>query len=261
MSEKMTAPKVRAMKASGSKVVCLTAYDAYFGRLADKAGVDVILVGDSLGNVVLGYENTVPVTMDEMLHHVRAVRRGVNRALLVADLPFGSYNASVAQAVDSSVALMKSGAEAVKLEGDYPDAVTAIIKAGIPVMGHVGMTPQSVNNFGGFRVQGKGDAGQGIVQMAKNLQDAGAFSVVLELIPESLSKTITESIEIPTIGIGGGPSCDGQIQVIHDILGLALETFRHAKRFVEGEDLLSNGIRDYVCEVRNETFPTSENSF
>lgn len=261
MADKVTAPKIRAMKGSGDKVVCITAYDAYFGRIADESGVDVILVGDSLANVVLGYPNTVPVTLEEMVHHVRAVRRGVSRSLLVADLPFGSYNSSVSQAVDSAVVLMKAGAEAVKLEGDYPDAISAMVKAGIPVMGHVGMTPQSVNVFGGFRVQGKGDAGDRVLQAATTVEEAGAFSIVLELVPAALSKRITEALSIPTVGIGGGPDCDGQIQVIYDILGLSSEVFKHAKRYTEGEKLFLQGLRDYACEVRNKSFPTAENSF
>ena len=248
------------MKGSG-KIVCVTAYDAYFGRIADESGVDVILVGDSLANVILGYPSTVNVTLEEMAHHVRAVRRGVSRSLLVADLPFGSYNSSVSQAVDSAVVLMKAGAEAVKLEGDYPEAIHAMVKAGIPVMGHVGMTPQSVNVFGGFRVQGKGDAGDRVLEEAKSIQSAGAFAVVLELVPATLSSRITHEIQIPTIGIGGGPNCDGQIQVIYDILGLSKESYKHSKRFADGEQLFAKGLRDYACEVRNEVFPTSENSF
>ncbi len=261
MADKVTAPKVRAMKGSGEKVVCITAYDAYFGRLADEAGVDVILVGDSVGNVSLGYPNTIFVSLDEMLHHVRAVRRGVKRALLVGDLPFGSYNSSVDQAVDSAVALMKAGAEAVKLEGDYPEAIQAMVKAGIPVMGHLGMTPQSVNVFGGFKVQGKGDAGDRVVSEAQSVESAGAFSVVLELIPASLSSRVTEQVGIPTIGIGGGPNCDGQIQVIYDVLGLATETFKHAKKYVDGEALFSKGIGQYTSEVKQKSFPGMENSF
>lgn len=261
MSDKVTAPKVRAMKGSGNKIVCVTAYDAYFGRIADESGVDVILVGDSLANVILGYPSTVNVTLDEMAHHVRAVRRGVTRSLLVADLPFGSYNSSVSQAVDSAVVLMKAGAEAVKLEGEYPEAISAMVKSGIPVMGHVGMTPQSVHVFGGFRVQGKGNAGDRVLSEAQTLEEAGVFATVLELIPAGLSKRITEALSIPTIGIGGGPTCDGQIQVIYDILGLSKESYKHAKRFVEGETLFVKGLRDYACEVRNEAFPTLENSF
>lgn len=261
MADKMTAPKIRAMKARGEKVVCITAYDVYFGRLADEAGVDLILVGDSVANVVLGYPNTLFVTLDEMLHHVRAVRRGVQRALLVADMPFGSYNSSTAQAVDSAVALMKAGAEAVKLEGDYPEAIQAIVKAGVPVMGHLGMTPQSVNNFGGFKVQGKGEAGDTVLDQAVSIAEAGVFSMVLELIPKELATRITEKVGVPTIGIGAGLGCDGQVQVIYDVLGLAQETYRHAKRYVDGEGIVLKGLKEYTCEVRNEAFPTAENSF
>jgi len=261
MAEKVTAPKIRAMKASGNKIVCLTAYDAYFGKLADEAGVDLILVGDSVANVCLGYPNTVPITLEEMLHHMRAVRRGVERAHLVGDLPFGSYNASVEQAVESAVLMMKSGAESVKLEGNYPEAITAMVKAGIPVMGHVGMTPQSVHNFGGFRVQGKGSQADTVLEAAQSVQNAGAYAIVLELIPAELSRKITESLDIPTIGIGGGPECDGQIQVIHDILGLGSEVFKHAKRYADGESLFRNGIENYAAEVRNRSFPAPENSF
>lgn len=261
MADKMTAPRILEMKARGEKVVCVTAYDAYLGRLADLSGVDLVLVGDSLGNVVLGYPNTIPVTLEEMLHHVRAVRRGVVRAHLVADMPFGSYNSSTAQAVDSAVALMKAGAESVKLEGDYPEAIAAMVHAGIPVMGHVGMTPQSVNKFGGFRVQGKGDGGDAVIEAAKSIADAGAYSIVLELIPTVLSKKVTQAVSIPTIGIGAGPECDGQIQVFHDILGLGPETFRHSKRFVDGEKLLLDGLASYASAVRSTEFPTSEHGF
>ena len=261
MAEKVTAPKIRAMKSSGNKIVCLTAYDAYFGKLADEAGVDLILVGDSVANVCLGYPNTVPITLEEMLHHMRAVRRGVERAHLVGDLPFGSYNASVEQAIESAVLMMKSGAESVKLEGRYPEAISAMVKAGIPVMGHVGMTPQSVHNFGGFRVQGKWSQADAVLEAAQAVQNAGAYAIVLELIPADLAGKITDTLDIPTIGIGGGPECDGQIQVIHDVLGLGSEVFRHAKRYAEGESLLRNGILAYAAEVRNQTFPGPENSF
>jgi 3-methyl-2-oxobutanoate hydroxymethyltransferase len=261
MPEKVTAPKILAMKGAGKKIVCLTAYDAYFGRIADRSRVDLVLVGDSLGNVVLGHDTTVPVTMDDMIHHVRATRRGVERALLVADLPFGSYNESPAQAVKNSVALMQAGAEAVKLEGDYAEEIRAIVKAGIPVMGHVGMTPQSVNNFGGFKVQGKGEASAKVVEAAKSIAAAGAFAIVLELIPAELSKQITREISIPTIGIGAGVHCDGQVQVLHDILGLADETFRHASRYVDGQNLFLQGMERYAADVRESRFPKAENSF
>jgi 3-methyl-2-oxobutanoate hydroxymethyltransferase len=261
MVEKVTAPKIRAMKGAGEKIVCVTAYDAYFGRLADMSGADLILVGDSLANVILGYPNTIPVTLEEMVHHVRAVRRGVQRAHLVADMPFGSYNSSTAQAVDSAVLLMKAGAESVKLEGDYPEAIAAMVRAGIPVMGHVGMTPQSVNKYGGFRVQGKGEEGKGVLAAAKSISDAGAYSIVLELIPATLSKKVSKEIPIPTIGIGAGVDCDGQIQVFHDILGLSQEKFKHAKRYVEGEKLLLKGLKAYAKEVKAAQFPSAENSF
>jgi 3-methyl-2-oxobutanoate hydroxymethyltransferase len=261
MPEKVTAPKLKAMKQRSEKIVCVTAYDAYFGRLMDEAGVDLVLVGDSLGNVLLGYETTVPVTLAQMAYHTAAVRRGVKRALLVTDMPFGSYQSSIAQCVDSAVMLMKEGAEAVKLEGDYYDEIAALTKAGIPAMGHLGMTPQSVNKFGGFKVQGKGAAGREVIDSAKRLEDAGAFSIVLELIPGDLASDVTAEIGIPTIGIGAGPCCDGQIQVMHDLLGLSSERFKHAKRFVEGELIFSEGLKKYKDSVRGKTFPSEENTF
>ena len=261
MAEKITAPKLRLMKQRSEKIVCVTAYDVYFGRLADQAGADVVLVGDSLGNVIYGYDTTVPVTLEQMVFHTAAVRRGVSRALVVGDLPFGSYQASVAQCVESSVALMKAGAEAVKLEGDYADEIKALTRAGIPVMGHLGYTPQSINKFGGHKVQGRGALGAEIIDSAKRLEDAGAFAIVLELIPGALAADISAALEIPTIGIGAGPCCDGQIQVMHDILGMGDEEFKHARRFVAGGELLSEGLRGYVQSVRERGFPTEENTF
>jgi 3-methyl-2-oxobutanoate hydroxymethyltransferase len=261
MPKKVTAPAIREMKSRGERIVCVTAYDAYFGRLADESGADLVLVGDSLGNVVLGYATTVPVTLEDMIHHTKAASRGVKRALLVADLPFGSYQASVEQAVNSSVALMKAGAEAVKLEGSYTEAIQAISKAGIPVMGHLGLTPQSVHKFGGFKLQGKGSAGSSIVADAGAIAGAGVFSMVLEVIPAELAAEITAAVDVPTIGIGAGPGCDGQIQVFHDILGLSSETFRHAKQFVDAQELISRGLKGYADEVRAGTFPAAEHSF
>jgi 3-methyl-2-oxobutanoate hydroxymethyltransferase len=261
MADTVTAPSIRAMKKRGEKIVCVTAYDAYFARLADDSGVDLILVGDSLGNVVLGYSTTVPVTLEDMVHHTRAASRGVSRALLVADLPFGSYQASTEQAVLSSVALMKAGASAVKLEGVYVEAIGAIVKAGIPVMGHIGMTPQSVHKFGGFKVQGKGDTASALVNSARAIEDAGVFSMVLELVSSAAADQVSSAVSVPTIGIGAGAGCDGQIQVMHDILGLSDETFRHAKRFVGGQELLLNGFRSYAEAVRSGSFPADENSF
>jgi 3-methyl-2-oxobutanoate hydroxymethyltransferase len=261
MGDKITAPRVKGMKQRSEKIVCITAYDAYFGRLVDEAGVDVVLVGDSLANVLLGFETTVPVTLEIMVHHTGAVRRGVKRALLVGDMPFGSYQASIAQCVDSAVALMRAGAEAVKLEGEYYEEIAALVKAGIPVMGHLGMTPQSVNKFGGFKVQGKGSTGAGLIESAKRLEDAGAFSIVLELIPGDLASDVTAEIGIPTIGIGAGPCCDGQIQVMHDVLGLSNEEFKHARRFVDGGRILADGVRQYTEAVRSKSFPAEENTF
>jgi 3-methyl-2-oxobutanoate hydroxymethyltransferase len=261
MPDKVTAPKVRAMKAGGQKVVCVTAYDAVFGRLADEAGVDVILVGDSVANVLLGYRDTLGVTLEEMGHHVRATRAGVERALLVADLPFGSYGASAAQAVESAAYLMKRGAEAVKLEGDFAEEVEAIARTGVPVMGHVGMTPQSVHRFGGFRVQGRGGDGDAVVEAAKRLDAAGAFAIVLELVPRDLAARITAEVSCPTIGIGAGVACDGQIQVAHDVLGLSKGVFRHAKRYADGGEVLREGLREYAREVRERSFPAEDHSF
>lgn len=261
MSDKVTAPKVRAMKGSGHRIVCVTAYDCPTGDLVDRAGVDVVLVGDSVGNVVLGMANTLPVTLDQMVHHTAATAKGVRRALLVADLPFGSYQSSVSQAVDSAVTLVKAGAEAVKLEGRYPDAIDAIVRAGIPVMAHVGMTPQSVHAFGGFRVQGRGGASEAVVEDLRVVAEAGAFSAVVELVPAAVAQRLTASVEIPTIGIGAGPHCDGQIQVFYDILGFGEVAFRHAKQYCDARNYLREGLEAYCREVRAGLFPSEENSF
>ncbi len=261
MAARITAPLVRRMKAKGEKVVCVTAYDFPSARLADQAGVNLILVGDSLGNVVLGYENTLAVDLAAMVHHTAAAARGVHRALLVADLPFGSYQASKEQAVHSAVALVKAGAQAVKPEGADLETVHAILNAGIPVMGHVGMTPQSVHRFGGFKVQGKGEEGDRILAEARALDEAGVFAIVLELIPMALAKRISEGIDCPTIGIGAGPHCDGQVQVLHDVLGLGSEMFKHTKRYLEGGGLIGDALQQYAAEVRSGAFPTLENVF
>ena len=260
MSDKLTAPKIRAMREKGQRIVCLTAYDAAFGAMADQAGVDLVLVGDSVGNVMLGYPSTVPVTLDEMLHHTRATSRGVRRALLIADLPFGTYQASVEQAVTSAVALMKAGAEGVKLEGAYAEQISAIERAGIPVMGHIGFTPQSVHRFGGHRVQGKKD-GDALIEEAKAIEAAGAFAIVVELVPAELAKRVTEALTIPTIGIGAGVGCSGQVQVLHDALGLTTQNYRHAHAYVDGYRCMVGGIERYVQEVRDGDFPREENSF
>ncbi len=260
MAVKVTAPAVRAMKGSGNRIVCLTAYDTPSAAVAESAGVDVVLVGDSLGNTVLGYDSTLPVTLDEVAHHLRAVRRGLSAPLLVADMPFGSYNSSTAAGVDAGVELVKEGAEAVKLEGDYPEVVAALVRAGVPVMAHVGFTPQSVLSFGGHRVQGKGDHGDQVIATALRLQDAGAFSVVVELVPASLAQRLTASLDIPTIGIGAGPHCDGEIQVFHDVMGLSDRVYRHAKAFTHGRVAFRRAARAYAKAVRENSFPGPENS-
>lgn len=254
-STRQTAPTILAMKAAKKPIVCLTAYDFYSAQLADAAGVDLILVGDSVGTVIQGRHTTVRVTLRQMIYHTEMVSRGVKSALVVADLPFGSYQSSVSQAVDSAVALMQSGAGAVKLEGAYCDEIAAIRKAGIPVMGHVGMTPQSVHAFGGHRVQGKDSDGDRVIQDAVDIQNAGAFGIVLELIPAALSAKITAQLAIPTIGIGAGAACDGQIQVWHDILGLTDLHLKHAKRYLEAGEMISEAVQSYAQEVRTNAFP------
>ena len=260
MGKRVTAPKLRAMREAGERIVCVTAYDSTFGALADEAGVDVVLVGDSVANVLLGMPETTGVDLDAMVHHVRATRAGVSKALLVGDLPFGSYGASVAQAVESATRLVRAGAEAVKMEGDHPEAVAACVRAGIPVMGHLGFTPQSVNLLGGHRVQGRGEAGDAILSAARRLAEAGACGVVLELVPAELAARVTREVDLPTIGIGAGAGCDGQIQVLHDVLGLLERTFRHAKPYLGGRALITQALRDYAGEVRKGSFPTEANA-
>jgi 3-methyl-2-oxobutanoate hydroxymethyltransferase len=258
MSDRVTAPNVRAMKSLGQKVVCITAYDAIFGRLADSAGVDLILVGDSAGNTVMGHPNVLKVSVEDIAHHTAAVARGVKRALLVADLPFGSYQESSIQAVHSAVTLVKAGAQAVKLEGDYVDAVQAIRRAGIPVMGHVGMTPQSVHTYGGFKMQGRGNDAGAVIEAAKALDEAGVFALVLELIPSVLASEITAAVSCPTIGIAAGVHCDGEIQIIYDILGFSARQYRHTKPFINGSELVGEAIARYASEVREGAFPGEE---
>lgn len=255
---KITVPKLLQMKKKQERIVCLTAYDLFGGLIADQVA-DLILVGDSLGNTVLGYETTVPVTQQEIIHHLKAVRKGVTRSLLVADMPFGTYGASIEQAFDTATQLMKAGAQAVKLEGVYNEEIRCLWKAGIPVMGHLGMTPQSVHRFGGFKVQGR-DNEQSFIDSAKEIEDSGAFAIVLELIPAALAEKVTAAIEIPTIGIGAGIHCDGEIQVFHDVLGLSDFKPKHAKQYVGGKELLADALKQYAEEVRTGKFPTSEQS-
>jgi 3-methyl-2-oxobutanoate hydroxymethyltransferase len=248
------------------KIVCLTAYDYPTARLLDGAGVDVVLVGDSLGMVVLGYDNTLPLTVDEMLHHTRAVRRGVRRALLVADMPYGSYHGDKNDAVRNAVRFVKeAGAEAVKVEGGERrmELITQLVEAEIPVMGHVGLTPQSVHAFGGFRVQGKTvPAAEQLLRDARAVEAAGAFSIVLESIPRELAGQITRELRIPTIGIGAGPECDGQILVLHDMIGLSAgRAPKFARRYANVSESISNAVAAYAQDVRNGSFPADEESY
>ena len=266
MDRRVTTRDITAMKARGEKIPMLTAYDYTTARLADEAGVPVILVGDSLGMVVLGYDSTIPVTMEDMLHHIRAVARGARRPLIVGDLPFMSYQASTSQALHNAGRMLQEGnAQAVKLEGGgtVAETVRRIVDCGIPVMGHIGLTPQSVNKFGGYRVQGKGkeEAAQ-LIKDAVALEQAGAFAVVLELVPTPLSATITQRLTIPTIGIGAGPHCDGQVQVLHDMLGLYTDFVpKHTRQYARLAETISGAFKQYIADVRNGTFPAEQESF
>lgn len=264
-ARRVTAPDLKHYRARGEKIVMVTAYDAPSARIADRAGVDIVLVGDSVGVVVLGYANVVPVTLEEILHHTRAVRRGLKRALLLADLPFGAYQTSEEEAVRSAVRLLKeAGAQAVKLEGGVSMApsVRRLTEAGVPVMAHIGLTPQSVNLLGGNRVQGReAEEARRILEAAQAHEAAGAFALLLETIPAELAEQITQSVSIPTIGIGAGAACDGQVQVWHDLLGItSSRVYRHVKRYAEIGALMEAAVRDYADEVRNSRFPTKEHS-
>jgi 3-methyl-2-oxobutanoate hydroxymethyltransferase len=248
------------------KIVCLTAYDYPTARLMDEAGVDIVLVGDSLGMVVLGYENTLPLTVDEMLHHTRAVRRGVRRALLVADMPYGSFHGDRHEAVRNAVRFVKeAGAEAVKVEGGERrmDLIAQLVEAEIPVMGHIGLTPQSMHAFGGFRVQGKTvEAAEQVLRDARAVEAAGAFSVVLESMPRELAARITAELRIPTIGIGAGPECDGQILVLHDMIGLSLgHVPKFTRRYANLGEAISHAVTAYAQDVRQGSFPADEESY
>jgi len=251
---------------SPAKITSLTAYDYPMARLLDEAGVDILLVGDSLGMAVLGYESTLPVTMEEMLHHTRAVRRGTRRALLVSDMPYGSYHTDAAEAVRNAIRFVKeAGAEAIKVEGGERrmETIARLVEAEIPVMGHVGLTPQSVNAFGGFRVQGKTEeAGEQVLRDARAVQAAGAFSIVLESIPRDLAAQITAELKIPTIGIGAGPDCDGQVLVIHDLLGISFgHQPKFARHFAEVGKIISQAAAEYCREVQQGRFPADGESY
>jgi 3-methyl-2-oxobutanoate hydroxymethyltransferase len=264
---RVTIPDLQEMKRRGERIAALTAYDYLFARIVDAAGVEIILIGDSLAHVVQGLDSTLSVTLDEMIYHARAVRRGVDRALVVVDLPFLSYQVSIQEAIRNAGRVLKeSGAVAVKLEGAseaIAETVRALVDVGIPVMGHVGFTPQSVHTLGGNRVQGREENGrERLLAGARRLQDAGAFSLVLELVPGAVAEAVTQSLTVPTIGIGAGVGCDGQILVLPDMLGLnAGFRPRFLRRFAEVGDAAESGIRAYVQAVKAGDYPAPEHTF
>ena len=258
--------EIKDMKQRREKIAMLTAYDYVTAKMVDEAGVPLILVGDSLGMVMLGYESTIPVTMAEMLHHTKAVVRGAKHALVVGDMPFMTYHISIADTLNNAARfIQEGGAQAVKLEGGeiVADKVSSLVKCGIPVMGHIGVTPQSVHQMGGFKVRGKAvEEAQKLLNDACALEEAGAFAVVLECTPAALSRLITQKLNIPTIGIGAGIDCDGQVQVISDILGLYTDFVpRHAKQYARLAGEIKTAVADYMAEVQSLSFPTAEQSY
>ncbi len=263
---KNTATSIMQMKNSDHKISMLTAYDYTMASLLDEAGVNTILVGDSLGNVILGYEDTVSVTMEDMIHHGAAVARGAKNALVVIDMPFMSYQTGVHDAVVNAGRLMKEGrAGAVKLEGgvEICPQIKAITEAGIPVCSHLGLTPQYINAFGGFKVQGKTEAAaKKLIEDAKAVEEAGAFAVVLECVPAKLAKLVTETVNIPTIGIGAGPSCDGQVLVIYDMLGMFPDFKpKFVKHFANAGEMIKNAVKSYIEEIDDGVFPAEEHTY
>ena len=263
---RVTINDIKEMKLKGEKIPTITAYDYSTARVVDEAGIPLILVGDSLGMVMLGYETTIPVTMEEMLHHTRAVVRGTKQALVVGDMPFMTYHTGVSDALRNAARfIQEGGAQAIKLEGGVivAEVVRRVVDCGIPVMGHIGMTPQSVHQFGGFKARGKTqEAARAIIDDAWALEQAGVFSIVLETIPAPLARLITERVGVPTIGIGAGPGCDGQIQVISDTMGSFTDFVpRHAKQYAKLADITRTALSNYIAEVKEGTFPTDKNSF
>jgi len=264
--KKVTTSDLIEMKKNEEKITMLTAYDYLMAAQLDECGIDLILVGDSVGNVLLGYENTIPVTMEEMIHHCKAVSRGVKRAMVIGDMPFMSYQASIEEAVRNAGRFLKEArVEAVKLEGgrEVFETIRRIVDSGIPVMGHLGLTPQSVYKLGGYGVRGRGEKqALKILEDAKGLEEAGVFSIVLEKVPASLAKKVTEQVSIPTIGIGAGVDCDGQVLVTHDMLGL-FEKFKpkFSKRYSEIGKEMKKCYRKYIEEVKNKEFPAEEHSY
>jgi 3-methyl-2-oxobutanoate hydroxymethyltransferase len=266
MADKITTTVLRARKARGEKIAVVTAYDVAFARLADRAGVDVVLVGDTLGMLIQGHSSTLPVTVDDIIYHGRAVGRGLSRAHLVLDLPFMSYQVSVEEGMRSAGRLMKEGGgQAVKLEGgeEVAELVSRLTRIGVPVMGHVGMTPQSVHSFGGFKLQGRTEAQRArILAGAKALADAGAYAIVLETIPATLAEEVTRSVPVPTIGIGAGPACDGQVLVMHDLLGMDPDWApRFVRRYAELGKEIEKAFAAYADDVRQGRFPGPGESY
>jgi 3-methyl-2-oxobutanoate hydroxymethyltransferase len=258
--------QIKEMKQKGEKIVMLTAYDYSTAKIMDEVGVPLILVGDSLGMVVLGYETTIPVTMEDMLHHTKAVVRGTKKAIVIGDMPFMSYHVSVEQALQNAGRfIQEAGCQAVKLEGgvNVAEKVKRIVDCGIPVCGHIGLTPQSINQLGGHRIQGKtAEAAARLLADARALESAGAFGIVLETVPAPLAGLISMKVSIPIIGIGAGAGCDGQVQVVNDILGSFTDFLpKHAKRYVKLADVIRTGIQDYYNEVREGKFPGAEQCF
>jgi 3-methyl-2-oxobutanoate hydroxymethyltransferase len=258
--------EIKEMKSRGEKIVMLTAYDYSTAKLVEGVGIPLILVGDSLGNVVLGYETPIPVTMDVMIHHTKAVVRGTSRALVIGDMPFMTYHVSVEDAMRNAARfIQEGGAQAVKLEGGITvaDKVKRIVACGIPVMGHLGLTPQSVHQLGGLKVQAKSlDAARQLIDDAIALEQAGAFAIVLEAIPYKLARLVTQKVSVPTIGIGAGPYCDGQVQIVNDVLGSFTDFVpKHAKQYAQLASIMSNALTEYYNEVKAGTFPTEKHSF
>jgi 3-methyl-2-oxobutanoate hydroxymethyltransferase len=254
------------MKQKGEKITMITAYDYTTAKVVDEVGIPLILVGDSLGMVVLGYESTIPVTMDVMLHHTKAVVRGVKNAMVVGDMPFMTYHVSVEDALRNAARfIQEAGCQAVKLEGGVTvaDKVKRIVECGIPVMGHIGLTPQSIHAFGGFKVQGKTpEAASRLLEDARALEKAGAFAIVLETVPAPLATLITRQVNVPTIGIGAGIGCDGQVQVVHDVLGLYSDFVpKHAKQYAKLAEVIKSALTEYFNEVKSGNFPTEKQSF
>jgi 3-methyl-2-oxobutanoate hydroxymethyltransferase len=271
-TEKITVPELLQRKSFAAdssnrkKITCLTAYDYPSARIVDEAGVDVVLVGDSVSMVVLGYDSTLPLTLEEALHHTKAVRRGVRHALVVADMPYGSYHGDMNEALKNAMRFVKeAGAEAVKVEGGERrlELIAKLSEAEIPVMGHIGLTPQSVNAFGGYRVQGKTpSAAEQLLRDARSVEAAGAFAIVLEGIPRELAAEITRSVRIPTIGIGAGPDCDGQILVLHDMIGLTFQTPpKFARRYANVGDIIASAVKEYCADVQSGSFPSDAESY